>query len=104
MSITPVKIASGTGTGGAVTVYTVATGKTLVIRQANFGNTPGGALTFTVSANDGTADRAFETSKSINANTSYQPAGMVNATLTAGQLLKVNAAIGIDYWISGFTV
>ena len=104
MSITPIKVASGTGTGGSVTVYTVPAATTLVLKQANFGNTTAGALTFTLACNDGTADRALETGKSINANSSYQPAGVVDLVLPTGSLVKVNAAIGIDYWISGFTV
>jgi hypothetical protein len=43
MTITAVKLASGVGTGSAVSVYTVPAATTVVIKQANFTNTTGGA-------------------------------------------------------------
>jgi hypothetical protein len=105
MTITAVKLASGVGTGSAVSVYTVPAATTVVIKQANFTNTTGGALTVTlVAVNDGTAERAVESAKSLSANVSYQPPGLIGLTMTAGQILKVNAAALIDFWVSGIAI
>jgi hypothetical protein len=35
---------------------------------------------------------------------SYQPPGLIGLTMTAGQILKVNAAALIDFWVSGIAI
>ncbi len=102
MSITATPLATGTGTGSAVSVYTVPANTTAVVEVATFGNTTGGALGVTVLANDG-ADRQIDT-KSIAGNDSWQSPGTQGLTLAAGQILKINAAVGIDYWVSGILI
>ena len=104
MTITATSIATGTGTGSLVSVYTAPAGVTAVVQAATFSNATAGALALTVSANDGAADRNIEDAKSITGHANYQPPGMQGLTLKPGNILKINAAAGIDYWVSGILV
>ena len=102
--ITPTVLASGTGTGAAVS-FTVPANTTWNITASNFANTTAGGLVVTaVSINDGTADRLMFGPKTIGANADYQPPSLQGATLKAGNILKINAVAGIDFHVSGLVI
>lgn len=104
MSVEAKSLATGTGTGLVVQVYQAPANVAAVIKSAVFTNTTAGALTFTAYANDGTASRTLIYAQSIPATSSYRAAELVNVTLDPNETFSINAAIGIDYWVSGIEI
>jgi len=105
MTITAVRLASGTGTASPVNVYTVPAATTVVITRATFMNTTAGPLIINqIGVNDGTAERVVESVKSLAAHVAYQSTGLTGLTMTAGQILIIDLAVLIDFWVSGITI
>lgn len=104
MSVVTTTLASGTGTGLAVQVYQTPTGTATVIKSAVFTNTTLGSLTFTVYANDGSASRTLIFTKTVTAGSNYAATELSNVILKQNYTFIINAATGIDYWVSGVEI
>lgn len=103
MTINAVRLAAGEGTGSPVTVVTAGPNTTVVIKRATVNNTTGVAITYSASANSGSA-RELITDRPVATSKSDQPPELVGLTLNAGDTLTLDLPVGVTYWISGITI
>jgi hypothetical protein len=96
-------LASGVGTGALADVYPVPANTVTVVKKWTFNNTTAGALTFTVTVNEGT-DRELQSAVPIAAHTAYSPTEINGLSINSGGIVKINAPAGITYWLSGIEV
>lgn len=100
MSLTPIVVAEGAGTSSTVSAYTVPQNFTLTVEAMSVCNPTSGTLTFSVWFRIGT-DRAMISAHEVGAGDTYECPEVLRQSLPAGAVVKINAAVGLDYWTSG---